>query len=214
MSHEVPSSPQVDYEPEPWLALSDQQLKAIPLLLQGKTDVDAAAEVGIDRKTLYRWRLYDENFADELKRARTEIYRSCVDRLCSLIHAAIDVMERQVKEKYAPTSHRAARSILSLSGVGRAAAAIVKPALGLNDQPTTPGQRYADAPDASRSPLNRSGASDDLCPGVKSGGADPKSPTMSRAGARAIAKAIDAMKMLGLNPSGMTPQDVVGVGIY
>jgi hypothetical protein len=184
MSHNVPRS--VNYEPEPELELSVKQLSAIPLLLEGETDVSVAHSIGVDRKTIYRWRVHDLNFSSELRRARIEIYRSCVDRLCNLLHTAMDVLEKQVKETHAPTCHRAARAILSLAGVGRAAAQIVKPL-------QTPGVTHSDSP-------NRSPG------GTESSGTDvPKSPTMSRSGARAITKAIDAMNILGLGPAPSVP---------
>jgi hypothetical protein len=131
MSHNVPTS---DVAPgdsnqdiDPAEQLNERQLKAIPLILAGSTNTAVAAAIGVDRRTIYRWRMYDLAFGTELTLRRRELYQNCVDRMYTLLHSAMEVLERHVKEKYAPTAHRAARTILSLSGVGKAVASAIAP---------------------------------------------------------------------------------------
>src|SRR5207248_1855311 len=52
--------------------LTDQQRVAVELMLNGVTQTAVAKAVGIDRKTLYRWRTEDTAFRDELHRRRSE----------------------------------------------------------------------------------------------------------------------------------------------
>lgn len=51
--------------------LQPDQLKAIAALASGASVIDAAAQAGVDRSTLYRWKEIPE-FAAELNRTRAE----------------------------------------------------------------------------------------------------------------------------------------------
>ena len=56
--------------------LSDEQLQAIPLIVQGKTDVEVGDAIGRTRETVNRWRNHDEDFADALEDARDSFMES------------------------------------------------------------------------------------------------------------------------------------------
>ena len=47
-------------------ALSDRQRAALELILLGQNDSAVAERVGVDRRTIYRWRNENETFAAEL----------------------------------------------------------------------------------------------------------------------------------------------------
>jgi hypothetical protein len=99
--------------------LSDRQRAALELMLGGATDVAIAAAVGVSVRTLYRWRMQDDRFRNRLDRRRLELYDCTLDRFRSLLSGATEVLEKHLRERYAPTALRAARTVLVLARVGR-----------------------------------------------------------------------------------------------
>jgi hypothetical protein len=73
--------------------LSAKQCNAIGLLLAGKTDSEAAKEVGVTRQTMNGWRNHNARFVAELNRRREEVWRAGIERLRSLVGEAIGVLE-------------------------------------------------------------------------------------------------------------------------
>jgi hypothetical protein len=125
MSHDVPPLPPsaddqsaVDTSPD-GDALTERQHNAINLLLQGAPDKSVAAGAGVCRRTLYRWKNEDEAFMAELHRRRTAINDQHSDRLRAMLGEALDVLDEQMKERYGPVCHRAARTVLTLTGLGK-----------------------------------------------------------------------------------------------
>jgi hypothetical protein len=100
--------------------LSPRQLAAIDLLLTGASDTDVAAALGINRKTLYRWRVHDPAFRAVLDAHRRAAYDHAADRLRAMLSIALDLLQRQLNDPYAPTALRAARAILGLASLGQA----------------------------------------------------------------------------------------------
>src|SRR6266576_2518557 len=107
--------------------LPANQQTAIALLLTGAHNGDVAAAVGIDRRTLYRWRHRDPNFIRELRRQRAELLDNANDRFRYLLSNALNALELQVADPYAPTSHRAAKTLLSLARIGQPATSRRRP---------------------------------------------------------------------------------------
>ena len=68
-----PPSEDIDDDPE---ELSDAQLQAIPLMVQGKTDAEVGEAIGRTRETVNRWRNHDDHFADALDDARFSFMES------------------------------------------------------------------------------------------------------------------------------------------
>jgi hypothetical protein len=73
----------IDRGGEPLKELTDKQIKALELLTSGKglTYTAVAAEVGVNRKTLYEW-LNDPHytpFQDELERINDERWKAIAD---------------------------------------------------------------------------------------------------------------------------------------
>ena len=102
----------------PSASLSPLQLSVLDLMLAGQSDCSIARELHVDRKTLYRWKTHDPAFIHELSRRRDALFGQSTDRLRSLLDSAMDTLEKQVKDKWNPTSHRAASTILRLSRIG------------------------------------------------------------------------------------------------
>ena len=73
--------------------LSVEQLNAIDILVQGKTDQETALAVGVVRETVTRWRNDNPYFAAELNKQRKLIWGTNQDRLRSLTTKAVDTIE-------------------------------------------------------------------------------------------------------------------------
>ena len=73
LANRPPPSDEIHDDPE---ELSDEQLQAIPLIVQGKTDAEVGEAIGRTRETVNRWRNHDEDFADALEDARYSFIES------------------------------------------------------------------------------------------------------------------------------------------
>ena len=91
--------------------LSHTQLLAIELLLTGKNFVTVAQQVGVDARTVRRWRR-DEAFCAALARRCHEVWDVAAERMRALVHPAIDVLEAEVHDEYDRSRVRAAGMIL------------------------------------------------------------------------------------------------------
>ena len=74
-------------------SLSVEQLNAIDILVNGKTDQETALAVGVARETVTRWRNDNPYFAAELNKLRKQIWGTNQDRLRSLTTKAVDTIE-------------------------------------------------------------------------------------------------------------------------
>ena len=95
--------------------LTDTQLRAVELLLCGALPGAVANECGVDRRTLYRWRLECEPFRAELDRGRRAIWAGTIDRMRTLIATSLDVLEEQLYDDYDRSRVRAASIVLTHS---------------------------------------------------------------------------------------------------
>ncbi|HEV8291672.1 MAG TPA: hypothetical protein VGP94_07095 [Tepidisphaeraceae bacterium] len=114
--------------------LSDQQIHAIQLTLDGYTDGSIARIVKINRSTLWRWKNFHPLFKAELSRRRHEAWSAAGDRFRRILFSALKHIRRQLEDTNAATSFRAARLLLNLAGANRFAPP---------DEPTDP-QSYLD----------------------------------------------------------------------
>jgi transposase-like protein len=99
--------------PERKNGLNDRQLAAIEMLLQGKPFSEVAASMGIDPKTLYRWR-QDEIFREALNARRQEAWGGVIERLKDLVHPSLEVMAQHLADPYDRARFRAASAVLRL----------------------------------------------------------------------------------------------------
>ena len=78
--------------------LSVEQLNAIDVLVQGRTDQETAETVGVVRETVTRWRNDNPHFTAELNRQRRLIWGDSHDRLRALASKAVDTLETSLDE--------------------------------------------------------------------------------------------------------------------
>ncbi len=87
--------------------LSPQQSKAITALLTASSIAQAADEVGVTAKTLFKW-LADPTFAAAYKAAKREAVGQAIARLQQLSGAAVMVLAQVMADKNTPASSRVA----------------------------------------------------------------------------------------------------------
>jgi hypothetical protein len=91
--------------------LTEPQLRAVELLVQGGRPGAVAEKVGVARETLWRWRQLPA-FKDRLIRLRYELHVARVDRIWALTDKAFDVVEEHLDEG----DPRVAIELLRLAG--------------------------------------------------------------------------------------------------
>lgn len=94
----------------------DKQSAAIEMLAVGKSLKLIAQTLEIDPKTLYHWR-QDPDFQAALSERRRDLWASANDRLRGLLDESIDVIERQLRDRYDRSRFRAAATLLRLAGL-------------------------------------------------------------------------------------------------
>ena len=72
--------------------LNEDQIRAIPLILEGKTDAQVGEAIGKSRETINRWRNQDKNFIAELKKAREAYLDSQIMALSAATRKAITTL--------------------------------------------------------------------------------------------------------------------------
>jgi hypothetical protein len=97
--------------------LNDRQLLAMSMMLAGKPDGEIVKAVGVHRRTLWRWRRYDDDFRSELLRRREALCEEAGDRLRALLAPALDVMEQHLFDRYDRNRFRAASAVLHVSNL-------------------------------------------------------------------------------------------------
>jgi len=92
--------------------LDPRQLRAVDMLAVGVAAGEVAAELGIDRSTLWRWR-QESAFAAEVNTRRVELWQASMDRLRALVPPALDVLGQAVDGG----DWKAAAAVLRLAGL-------------------------------------------------------------------------------------------------
>src|SRR4051794_12582509 len=78
--------------------LSDQQLEAIDLLMEGMKPTAVAGRLGMSREQLWRWRTHSAAFVARLNHVREEVHGGVVDRLRRIVDESLDVIEESLDE--------------------------------------------------------------------------------------------------------------------
>jgi len=73
--------------------LSEEQLQAIPLIVEGKTDAEVAESIGKARETVNRWRNRDNTFKTALDDASKSHYDSQIAALTARTQKALSVLD-------------------------------------------------------------------------------------------------------------------------
>ena len=77
--------------------LSDQQIQAVSLLIQGCWDKVVADRVGVSTSTVHRWKR-DNLFREELNLQREKILETVREKQIGLMFKALDVVEESICE--------------------------------------------------------------------------------------------------------------------
>ena len=93
--------------------LSVEQLNAIDILVQGRTDQETAETVGVARETVTRWRNDNPHFAAQINRQRRLIWGCSHDGLRALASRAVDTLDLALQNGDA----RAAVEVLKAVGL-------------------------------------------------------------------------------------------------
>ena len=94
-------------------SLSVEQPSTIDVLVQGRSDQEAAETVGVARETVTRWRNDNPHFAAQLNRQRRLIWGCSHDRLRALASRAVDTLDAALQNGDA----RAAVEVLKAVGL-------------------------------------------------------------------------------------------------
>ena len=73
--------------------LTEDQIQAIPLIVEGKTDAEVAEAIGKTRETVNRWRNHDEDCKRELKAARNSYLEAQISAVSARAQKAIAVLD-------------------------------------------------------------------------------------------------------------------------
>lgn len=130
--------------------LTDQQLQAIFLLVQGCSDREVVEQLEVARETVCRWRHDNPHFIAELNRRRKALWDGAHDKLRGLLGKTTDALEHAL-DQYDP---KVAIELLKAIGVyGN---------VGAHGEPTKPeGVRLKWAEVWANEELSRNGPSDD-----------------------------------------------------
>jgi DNA-binding CsgD family transcriptional regulator len=99
--------------------LSERQLQAVELTMQGHTDVQIAQTLGINRRTLWRWKNLDDDYRRVLNNARIQMYASAADRYQTLLSRATGILSQCLQDSADENRFRAATLVLSMAGCFR-----------------------------------------------------------------------------------------------
>ena len=105
-----------DWDFYPAYNLTDVQFRAIELTVQGLGDVQIAQMLSIDRKTLWRWKTFDEDYRRALSDARIQVHSAVADRYRTLLLRATSVMAKFLEDQAENNRFRASYALLMMAG--------------------------------------------------------------------------------------------------
>jgi hypothetical protein len=104
------------------LHLSPLQFEAIELATRGTNETRIAQILGIDRKTLWNWKTYNDDYRAALAEASATIHANVINNYQAALMKATDVLAEYLDDSVHDTRIRVAQILL------RAAAALKPPA--------------------------------------------------------------------------------------
>ena len=93
------------------VTLSENQMKAIQLLMRSLPVVEVARDTGVNRVTIYRW-LKNELFISELDKRKNELIRRSSRKLAGAMDQAIQVLIDLLKSKQQNVRRLAAGNLI------------------------------------------------------------------------------------------------------
>ncbi len=100
--------------------LSQRQRNAVELLLRGLSDQDVAAQLGVDRTTIFRWRK-SIAFQRELDRQRRALWEQSAGKIQSMVEPALAILHGQLTSSDPKLAMRAAAVLLRFATPSRLA---------------------------------------------------------------------------------------------
>jgi hypothetical protein len=99
--------------------LTDIQIRAIELAIQGLNDSQIAETLSISRKTIWRWKTFDENYRQVLTECRAQAHGYATDRYQVLLIRATSVLAEFLSDTNDNNRFRAAQVLLNMAGCFR-----------------------------------------------------------------------------------------------
>jgi hypothetical protein len=95
--------------------LSDIQLRAIELIIQGHTDTQTARILSINPKTLWRWKNLDEDYRQALAEARHQFHATVTDRYENIVFKATAILLKFLDDPADSSRMKAAPILLNIA---------------------------------------------------------------------------------------------------
>jgi len=95
--------------------LSDLQLRAIELTVQGHNDSRTARILSINRRTIWDWKTHNDDYRRVLAEARIYVHASATDRCQSIAFKATDVLTEILDDTTVNNRMRAAQILPTLA---------------------------------------------------------------------------------------------------
>jgi hypothetical protein len=96
--------------------LSAIQRNAIDLILLGKSDIETAEAIGVDRRTIYRWRYQNPWFQAELNRQLSARWKATLERVQALVPKVVDHLETEINQKPGMAAVRCVLNFVAKAG--------------------------------------------------------------------------------------------------
>lgn len=101
--------------PNDW-GLDEIQVYAISMTVSGMNDSQVARELGIERRTIWRWKTANPDYRAALHDARQQKYSTIGDRFNNIAREATDVLTAMLRDASAFNRYRAAQALLQMAG--------------------------------------------------------------------------------------------------
>jgi Putative ATPase subunit of terminase (gpP-like) len=99
--------------------LTDIQVRAIELTVQGLADTQIAQMLSVNRKTLWKWKNLNDDYKAALANARSQVHATVVDRYRALLLKATTVLAKFLEDPVEDKRFRAALGLLNMAGCFR-----------------------------------------------------------------------------------------------
>jgi hypothetical protein len=103
------------WEDAPTNNLSDIQIRAIELTVQGYTDTQTAQFLSINRRTLYEWKKHNEEYREVLAEAREQMHASVTDRYENIVFKATSTLVKFLDDPTDASRMKAAQILLNIA---------------------------------------------------------------------------------------------------
>ena len=110
-----PSEAEWDFESF-YSQLTDIQVRAIELTVQGCPDTQISQILSINRKTLWKWKNLNEEYKRALNAARAQAHANVVDRYRNLLGRAAGILAKVLEDPIEDKRCRAAFALLNMAG--------------------------------------------------------------------------------------------------